>query len=220
MIEQEIAELHPFMQLSQKYISGEIAADATDIWIANERGRPVLSTTQPVTTFCKVIRSTELGLAEEPTEPTAVISWPRGAVRLYLPDSYGVEMPYESRQWVRGQYDCFSLCADYLHRETDYDIRDLARLALRIADPQTVDSLFIDHPEYANWERVTVPDIGDGIYFNVQGLHQRGNIPNHCGIYMGNGMFMHHFSGRLSCIEALDDQWLKYVTAYVRRRDG
>ena len=221
MIEQQISDLNPFMKLTQSYLSSEIAADA-DVWIENIRGRGRITTTQPTSMLCRVIRADTLGLAQEPTVPTAMIEWPSGRTKMYLPDTWVAEPPYEGRQWVRGEYDCFSLVADYYKRETDYDMTALASLAMQITDTNTMDGVFHEHPEYQNWETITNPDIGDGIFFNVNGLGfgQGSNLPNHCGVYLGEGNFLHHFSGRLSCVESLNSEWKKYVLHYVRQCDG
>ena len=52
---------------------------------------------------------------------------------------------------------------------------------------------------------------GDLIIFTIQ-----ANIPNHCGVYLGNDIFYHHAEHRLSCRENLYPLWKKSITGVYR----
>lgn len=41
-------------------------------------------------------------------------------------------------------------------------------------------------------------------------------IPNHCGVYLGNEIFYHHAVNRLSCRESLYPMWIEYLTGAYR----
>ena len=58
---------------------------------------------------------------------------------------------------------------------------------------------------------VEEPQKNDIIVFSI-----RSNIPNHCGVYLGEGVFMHHAEHRLSCRESLYPFWVKNITRYCR----
>ena len=57
---------------------------------------------------------------------------------------------------------------------------------------------FDDLFEKFGFREVQDPKIGDGILFKVY-----CNVPNHCGIYLGEDVFLHHAINRISCRENL-----------------
>lgn len=58
------------------------------------------------------------------------------------------------------------------------------------------------------------PEIGDVALMQI-----RAPVPNHAGVYVGDGLVMHHLSRRLSRVEPIGP-WLKHVSAWMRRRDA
>mgnify|MGYP003306128547 FL=1 len=70
---------------------------------------------------------------------------------------------------------------------------------------------FDDLFEKFGFKEVQDPKIGDGILFKVY-----CNVPNHCGIYLGEDVFLHHAINRISCRENLYPFWAKHVSRYVR----
>ena len=44
----------------------------------------------------------------------------------------------------------------------------------------------------------------------------RENVPNHCGVYLGDDIFYHHAENRLSCRENLYPFWKQYITGIYR----
>ena len=69
------------------------------------------------------------------------------------------------------------------------------------------DDLFEDF----GFVEVAEPKFGDVILFKIY-----NNIPNHCGIYLEEDIFMHHAVDRLSCRESLYPLWIKNVSRYAR----
>ncbi len=65
--------------------------------------------------------------------------------------------------------------------------------------------------EYWNFNRVTNRIQGDLLIFAVH-----SKIGNHCGIYLGQDMFMHHAVNRLSAREPLFPSWNKYIIGTYR----
>ena len=58
---------------------------------------------------------------------------------------------------------------------------------------------------------VEEPQEHDVILFNVM-----CEIPNHCGVYVGEDIFLHHAVDRLSCRESIHTLWGRYITRYAR----
>ena len=55
------------------------------------------------------------------------------------------------------------------------------------------------------------PQRGDIIIFKIY-----NNIPNHCGVYLEEDIFIHHAENRLSCRESLYPFWIKNILRYAR----
>lgn len=58
------------------------------------------------------------------------------------------------------------------------------------------------------------PQLGDGLVFGILSSKM-----NHVGVYVGNGMFIHHVAQQTSRQEALDERWKRRLLARVRHPD-
>ena len=70
---------------------------------------------------------------------------------------------------------------------------------------------FDDLFESYGFTEVDSPKIGDALIFKVF-----SNVPNHCGVYIGEDMFLHHAVNRLSCRESLHSGWGIHLHRIVR----
>ncbi|EEV2639591.1 phage tail protein, partial [Escherichia coli] len=107
----------------------------------------------------------------------------------------GFEMPYLGRPYVFGVFDCWMLCRDYLKREFNVELNPNAHL--HIPSWYTGDNDILDQ-NYRNEGLVrlapgTEPQRGDVFFI------QYGKMPDHCAVYIGDGMILHHQIDRLSC---------------------
>lgn len=128
----------------------------------------------------------------------------------------GFEMALVGRPYVFGVFDCWLLCRDYLLRE--FGARLDALPALHVVD----------------WFEGNVDILGD----NYEAQHlvkmppntplQRGDIlfmqlgskmPDHCAVYTGGGLILHHLTDRLSCHAVYGGQWQKHTTHHLRHQD-
>jgi proteasome lid subunit RPN8/RPN11 len=64
-----------------------------------------------------------------------------------------------------------------------------------------------------NWGliKVDTPQKNDVLIFQID-----AEVPNHCGIYLGNDVFFHHAVHRLSCRESLYPFWRKHIVGIYR----
>lgn len=60
------------------------------------------------------------------------------------------------------------------------------------------------------WQKVDQPILGDVIIFRIKG------IAGHCGVYIGEGSFLHTLKGRESSYELLDGYWKQAIVAIYR----
>lgn len=140
--------------------------------------------------------------------PYYIFSYPGMDMRIIKPNRE--EKVLYGREYEFGVNDCFEAIRDYLKTE---DIEIPKRKAF----------------EDNWWDRglnyFTDEMIKDYGYKKVEGNMQpndviiftiRENVPNHCGVYLGDDIFYHHAENRLSCRESLYPFWKQYITGVYR----
>ncbi len=144
--------------------------------------------------------------------PWLIVAVPNGATKTIAPEGY--RAPLFGRPFVHGVFDCFSLARDY-YAQMGIEFCDFAR------DPdwweKGVDLLTPENFAKAGFVVVDASSLqkDDGI------IMQNGRTPvaNHVGVYLGDGLFLHHSGGRLSCRQPYGGYWQK-VTRYVVRHES
>lgn len=125
----------------------------------------------------------------------------------------GFEAPLEGRQFAHGILDCFTLFKDFLWRE----------YGIRVSEYEREDDWWDKGQELYSMDRLNTegffqitdePKRGDIILMNV-----RSKVPNHAGVYLGNGEMLHHLHGRLSRRENYGGYWAERTCYIVRHKD-
>jgi cell wall-associated NlpC family hydrolase len=152
------------------------------------------------------------------SEPVVEVEWPSGRHQLLLPTRWDPGgAPYEGRPYQLGRFDCYSLVRDWMARERGIAMEPLTDSPTRLANQMLTDGAFVTNPEIDRWERVVIPQAGDGILFAMtQDDDHTLGVANHAGVYLGDGRFLHHFTNRLSCAVTLDAFWRARVAAFMR----
>jgi len=200
---------------------------ARRLWLANDRGRITLATTQPAQLFADLAKVDQLTPQTDEaldarcaalTVPLIELEWPSGRHQLLLPGTWETDgAPYEGRPYQLGRFDCYSLVREWMARERGIAMAPLTDSPARLANQMLTDGAFVTNPEIARWERVAIPQVGDGILFAMtQDDGHTPGAPNHAGVYLGDGRFLHHFANRLSCAVTLDPFWKARVAAFMR----
>lgn len=128
----------------------------------------------------------------------------------------GFEMPYLERPYVWGVFDCWLLCRDYLKREFGVHLDELPELHVPKWWETGVDILGDNYKaqNLVRLEEGTEPKKGD-IFF----MQMSGSVPNHCAVYIGDDMIMHHQQDRLSCRTIYGGYFAKHTTHHLRHKD-
>lgn len=138
--------------------------------------------------------------------PYIIYSLPTVEKYIYTPEK--VQNPLIGREYNFGVNDCYSLVRDYYLQELDIT---LPTILFEEHFYEKGINYFDELYDNFGFVEVSSPKKHDIIIFNIQSV-----IPNHCGIYLGEDIFLHHIYHRLSCREPLGSRWNKYIKRYVR----
>ena len=139
--------------------------------------------------------------------PYYIVSLPAGDFSFYSPERKIT--PLMGRDYKFGENDCWSLARDYYKENLNIDLP-----TMHFEDDWWEKGLnyFDDLFEPFGFYEVDSPQEHDIILFSVM-----AQVPNHCGVYLGEGVFLHHAVNRLSCRESIYDRmWQANITRYAR----
>lgn len=123
----------------------------------------------------------------------------------------GYEAPYTQRQFVHGVMDCYALVKDYYKRDLGIELPEYDR------DDKWWDrgqNLYLDNFAAAGCVRVDDLQVGDIILMQV-----KSKVPNHAGVYLGDGLILHHVYNRLSSRDIYDGYWQEVTVMYLRHKE-
>lgn len=131
---------------------------------------------------------------------------------------FGAKMPvapYEGRSFRHGVNDCYSLVRDWWRKERGVELPYFPRGNEWWKDGQ---NLIMDWMEKANFHTFAgEPEAGDVILMSV-GHFQGKHLVNHMGVYVGNGLMLHHFAGRPSRRDPVHMYRQHHIISYARYR--
>lgn len=125
----------------------------------------------------------------------------------------GYEAPLVGREFAHGVLDCYSLVRDFYARE----------LGVQLSQYEREDDWWSKGQELYSMERLQAegfypipnePRRGDMILMQV-----RSQVPNHAGVYLGDGTMLHHMHGRLSEVVPYGGMWAERTRHIVRHRE-
>lgn len=125
---------------------------------------------------------------------------------------WGDQLPIQDligRPFVHGIYDCYALVRSYYKKEKNITLPMFPR---EEGFWRRNEHLLIDNYEKIGFVRIDKEEltVGDCILGSIL-----SNNVNHSGVYVGNGLILHHLGGRLSRTEPLN-RWKKYISCYLR----
>jgi len=129
----------------------------------------------------------------------------------YKPE--GWELPYVGREFSHGIVDCYSLVRDFYKREFKLQLNDYNR---RDQWWEKGENMYLDNFAKEGFNETTLEQIAYGDLFLMQ---LESPVPNHAGIYLGDGVVLHHVQGRLSSRDVYGGYYQK-VTAKVLKHES
>lgn len=117
------------------------------------------------------------------------------------------------RTYTSGDQDCYGLVRAYYKDLYGVDLTNIAR-PTRFWDDPTMnilsETLYTD-----GWEDIQINTrslvVGDVLIFSLV-----SGMANHVGVYVGNGLFIHHIFERFSIEESVSPKWMTRCLGIVR----
>lgn len=124
--------------------------------------------------------------------------------------------PYVGRKFLSGQRDCWCLIRDIYRKELGiFTLPNLPRNDDWFRGKNPKDLLSRMEIEKAGFEQISMRDMRPwDIVLGSIG----SRVTNHCGIYIGNNMFLHHTEDAPST-RVPTNPWLKRIRYYLRHKD-
>ena len=120
------------------------------------------------------------------------------------------------RKYVDGKQDCYGLVMGYLKDVHSLPLKNFARPTQFWANRDF--DLINNMLGHDGWQSMGLNtrnlQIGDVLIFAIH-----STMANHLGVYVGNGMMIHHLYQRLSNHEAITQSWTSRLLMIVRHPD-
>lgn len=139
--------------------------------------------------------------------PYYIFSYP--GMDLHIQEPVKNFNPLIGREYKFGERDCFEAMRDWLASEKIH----IPPRAPFEDDWWEKGLNYFTEEIITKWgfQKVNTPQKNDLLIFQVT-----QNVPDHCGVYIGNDMFFHHAEKRLSCRESLLPFWAKKIVGIYR----
>ncbi len=139
---------------------------------------------------------------------------PAECVDLQTIDPCGYEAPLIGREFAHGVLDCYSLVRDFYARE----------LGIALSQYHREDDWWEKGQELYSMDRLQAegfqPIAGELQHGDMILMQIRSPVPNHAGVYLGDGQMLHHLHGRLSERVPYGGMWAERTCYIVRHREA
>jgi len=143
-----------------------------------------------------------------------VIGEPAECVDLQTIEPCGYEAPLIGREFAHGVLDCYSLVKDFYARE----------LGISLSQYDREDDWWEKGQELYSMDRLQAegfqPIAGELQRGDMILMQIRSPVPNHAGVYLGDGQMLHHLHGRLSERVPYGGMWAERTCYIVRHREA
>ena len=141
--------------------------------------------------------------------PYWIFSYPE--MDLYILEPEKKSYPLVGREYEFGERDCFEAMRDYL-KSKNIEIPPRVPFEDNWWD-KNIDYFSDQIIEKWGGKKVSMEEVqkNDVLIFKV-----KHDVPDHCGVYIGDNNFFHHAENRLSCREPLNKFWMKALVGVYR----
>lgn len=128
---------------------------------------------------------------------------------------------WEGISYVTGRDDCYGLVRKWMKKHYDMQLTNYAR---PLAWDESGMNLLHDFFDREGFQLIHTPlsrlEIGDVLLMRLVNIKNRhAGVPNHIGVYVGNGYVLHHQYGIKSKADALNERWRGRVLDTLRHPD-
>lgn len=127
----------------------------------------------------------------------------------------GDEPPLVGRPYIYGIYDCYTIVRDYYWRHFGIALGSYPQAPAGWWNSPEGD-WFVQNYEKEGFIHAPKDDYQVGDLLFMQLNH---DTANHAAIYVGDGMILHHCTGRLSKHDIYGGYWLKHTTHHLRHKN-
>ena len=144
--------------------------------------------------------------------PWLIVNWPTGAIFVFEPSNY--EAPLYGRPFAHGILDCYTFVQDYFKRELNITLPNVDRQEQWWLKGS---NLYLEGFRDAGF---SVLKEGSKLQIHDCFLCQVSSpVPNHAGVFLGNGLVGHHQGGRLSSRDVYGGLLEKATTHLLRHEE-
>ena len=145
---------------------------------------------------------------EQSQLPWLIVNHPVGTHTITYPSGY--KAPLIGRCFKEGLFDCYALVKDYFAQDRDITLPDCERPAVWF---EVGVSILTDNFKEFGFVEIPAEDLqpGDCLLMRVG-----ATVPNHCAVYLGDNVILHHVKDRLSGREVYGAFWRRATTHYLR----
>ena len=141
--------------------------------------------------------------------PWVIVSWPEGDLRTIIPEDF----PLEGRPFQHGtDLDCWGLLRDYYKKKLNIELSRYEHDSYWWEEGK---NLYMDNFEKEGFVRVRDGSLKE---HDVIIMQIRAKVPNHGGVYLGNGQMLHHMFGKLSGRVVYGGYWAENTVAVLRHK--
>lgn len=126
----------------------------------------------------------------------------------------GYVAPLIGREFSHGALDCYALVRDWYKLERGAELPDFERVDGWWEDGRS--NLYLEKFGKAGFVDVgqdATLEVGD---VPLMEIRSKNGVPNHAGIYLGDGMMLHHMYGRLSGRVVWGGMWAHCLRTVLR----
>lgn len=144
--------------------------------------------------------------------PWLIVNHPTGDYQIIKPTGY--RAPLIGRPFCAGSLDCYELVKDWYAEKLNIILPDYVRPE---GWEQSGKSILLENFEAFGFKRIEVSEVRHGDCFLMQA---GATIVNHCAVYIGDGMILHHVRDQLSGRDVYGGFWRKCTTHALRYVGG